>query len=120
MHDFSILFSRLDRASLHLAADAISFNDESASILVGILSEGDGVIFFDKNLPNAYFLDPQNIAVNAGGSWKFFNPGYNYIPFGMLRWQEEGEQALITDPKQALDVFDFEPVAKTKIPPKPL
>jgi hypothetical protein len=67
-----------------------------------VLAPDRGDIFFDKNLPNAYFLDPQNIAVNASGSWKFFKPGYNYIPFGMLRWQEEGEQALITDPKQPL------------------
>lgn len=57
-------------------------------------------IFFDKYLPNDYFLKPSNIAVNVGGAWKFFNPGYNYVPFGMLRWQEEGEQALITDSKQ--------------------
>src|SRR6185503_5161660 len=49
--------------------------------------------------PNAYFIQPQNIAVNVGGSWKFFNPGYNYIPLGMLRWQEEGQQSLIRDPK---------------------
>jgi hypothetical protein len=65
-----------------------------------VLAPDRGDLFFDKALPNAYFIDPQNIAVNVGGTWKFFNPGYNYIPFGMLRWQEEGEQALITDPKQ--------------------
>ena len=65
-----------------------------------VLAPDRGDIFFDKGLPNDYFLDPSNIAVNFGGTWKFFNPGYNYVPFGMLRWQEEGEQALITDPKQ--------------------
>jgi hypothetical protein len=64
-----------------------------------VLAPDRGDMFFNKDLPNAYFIDPQNIAVNVGGTWKFFNPGYNYIPFGMLRWQEEGEQALITDPK---------------------
>ena len=64
------------------------------------LSPDRGDLFFDKNLPNAYFIDPRNVAVNVGGAWKFFNPGYNYIPFGMLMWGEEGEQALITDPKQ--------------------
>ena len=64
-----------------------------------VLSPDRGDIFFDKALPNAYFIDPQNVAVNVGGSWKFFDPGYNYIPLGMLRWQEEGQQALITDPK---------------------
>ena len=58
-----------------------------------------GDLFFDKSLPNQYFIDPQNIAVNVGGTWKFYNPGFNYVPLGMLRWQEEGEQALITDPR---------------------
>ncbi|HSK62355.1 MAG TPA: transglutaminase-like domain-containing protein, partial [Pyrinomonadaceae bacterium] len=65
-----------------------------------VLSPDRGDIFFNKELPNAYFIDPRNIAVNVGGKWKFFNPGYNYIPFGMLLWREEGQQALITDPKQ--------------------
>jgi hypothetical protein len=65
-----------------------------------VLSPDRGDIFFDKDLPNAYFLDPQNVAVNLGGTWKFFDPGYNYVPYGMLRWQEEGEPALVTDPKQ--------------------
>jgi len=66
------------------------------------LSPNRGDLFFDKGLPNAYFIDPRNVAVNVGGTWKFFNPGYNYIPYGMLVWQEEGEQALITDPKQPI------------------
>ena len=65
-----------------------------------VLAPDRGDIFFDKELPNAYFLQPSNIAVNVDGAWKFFNPGYNYVPFGMLRWQEEGEQVLITDPKE--------------------
>jgi Domain of Unknown Function with PDB structure (DUF3857) len=58
-----------------------------------------GDIFFDKALPNAYFMGPRNVAVNVGGAWKFFDPGWDYLPLGMLRWQEEGQQALITDPK---------------------
>jgi hypothetical protein len=65
-----------------------------------VLAPNRGDLFFDKGIPNSYFVDPQHIAVNIGGNWKFFNPGYNYIPFGMLRWQEEGIPALITDPKQ--------------------
>ena len=64
------------------------------------LSPDRGDLFFDKGLPNDYFIDVHNIAVNVGGTWKFFDPGWNYVPFGMLRWQEEGEQSLITDPKQ--------------------
>jgi hypothetical protein len=65
-----------------------------------VLAPDRGDLFFNKELPNIYFIDPRMIAVNAGGTWKFFNPGYNYLPYGMLRWQEEGQQALITDPKQ--------------------
>lgn len=66
------------------------------------LSPDRGDLFFDKALPFAYFIAPRNIAVNVGGSWKFFNPGYNHIPFGMLLWREEGQQALITDSKQPI------------------
>jgi Domain of Unknown Function with PDB structure (DUF3857)/Transglutaminase-like superfamily len=67
-----------------------------------VLAPNRGDIFFNKELPNSYFVDPANIAVNMSGTWKFFNPGYNYVPLGMLRWQEEGEEALITDPKQPI------------------
>lgn len=67
-----------------------------------VLAPDRGDLFFDKSLPNAYFIAPQHIAVNVGGTWKFFNPGFNYIPLGMLRWQEEGLQALITDPKNPI------------------
>lgn len=65
-----------------------------------VLAPDRGDIFFDKTLPNSYFIDPMNIAVKVGDKWKFFNPGYPHIPFGMLRWQEEGQQSLITDPNQ--------------------
>jgi hypothetical protein len=57
-------------------------------------------IFFDPQFADPYFLEPSSIAIKVGDSWKFFNPGYNYLPFGMLRWQEEGQDALIADPKE--------------------
>lgn len=65
-----------------------------------VLAPDRGDLFFNKAIANAYFLNPSNIAVRLGEEWKFYNPGYNYIPIGMLRWQEEGLEALITDPKQ--------------------
>jgi len=83
--DIDLLFAAL--------ANAAGFDARIA------LSPDRGDIFFDKSLPNAYFINPQNIAVNVGGNWKFYNPGYNYVPIGMLRWQEEGQQSLISDPK---------------------
>lgn len=64
------------------------------------LSPNRGDLFFDKSLPNDYFIDPRNVAVNVGGTWRFFDPGTKHIPYGMLFWGEEGEQSLITDPKQ--------------------
>ena len=64
-----------------------------------VLAPDRGDIFFDKNTPASYFVKPMNIAVKVGDNWKFFNPGYPHLPFGMLRWQEEGQQSLITDPK---------------------
>ncbi|HEY6804606.1 MAG TPA: DUF3857 and transglutaminase domain-containing protein [Pyrinomonadaceae bacterium] len=78
-----------------------------------------GDIFFAqeiRNFPDTYFLEPSNIAVNVEGTWKFFNPGYNYIPFGMLRWQEEGEEALVTDPKEPVWVHTpLSPPDKSKV-----
>lgn len=81
-----------------------------------VLAPDRGDVFFDKGLANAYFLGPRNVAVNVGGTWQFFDPGWNYITFGMLRWQEEGEQALITDPKQPVWVnTPLSPPEKSKI-----
>lgn len=57
-------------------------------------------IFFDPQLSDDYFLSTYNIAVKVGGAWRFFDPGSTYVPFGMLRWQEEGQQALVSDPKE--------------------
>jgi hypothetical protein len=57
-------------------------------------------IFFDPNLPLTYFIHPSCIAVRAGEAWRFFNPGTTYLPYGMLRWQEEGVYALVTDSKE--------------------
>ena len=70
-----------------------------------VLAPDRGDIFFDQGLPNSYFIWPRNIAVNVGGTWKFFDPGWDYLPYGMLRWQEEGQQSLITDPKNPVWVM---------------
>jgi Domain of Unknown Function with PDB structure (DUF3857)/Transglutaminase-like superfamily len=56
--------------------------------------------FFDAGFTDPYFMRAYNIAVKVGDQWRFFDPGSNHTPFGMLRWQEEGVQALITDSKE--------------------
>jgi hypothetical protein len=58
-----------------------------------------GDIFFDPSFTDSYFLGGMSIAIKVGESWRFFDPGTTYVPFGMLRWQEEGIEALICDPK---------------------
>lgn len=57
-------------------------------------------IFFDPDFPDAYFLTTYDIAVRVGDQWRFFDPGSLHIPYGMLRWREEGQQALVTDPRE--------------------
>ena len=58
--------------------------------------------FFDPKVATPfivrYFLTSFNVAVRVGNDWQFFDPAGTYIPFGMLRWQEEGMNALIPGP----------------------
>ena len=56
---------------------------------------GERLFNRDEYIPGA--LHPSNIAVRFGTTWKFFDPGLQYISPGMLRWQEEGVDALIVD-----------------------
>jgi uncharacterized protein DUF3857 len=58
-------------------------------------------IFSDINFTNSYFLRDIDVAVKVDGQWRFFEPGTPYIPFGMIRWQQEAISALILDPKEA-------------------
>lgn len=57
-------------------------------------------ILFMKDFPDDYFINPASVAVRVGDDWRLFNPGSTYVPFGMLRWQEEGQQTLIADEKE--------------------
>ncbi|HZB44818.1 MAG TPA: DUF3857 domain-containing protein [Pyrinomonadaceae bacterium] len=56
--------------------------------------------FFDPEFADDYFINPSSIAVRVGDNWRFFNPASTYVPFGMLRWQEEGQPTLIADSKE--------------------
>jgi Domain of Unknown Function with PDB structure (DUF3857)/Transglutaminase-like superfamily len=53
--------------------------------------------FFDRNVMSPGAIRPTTIAVRNGEDWRFFAPGFHYVTPGMLRWQEEGVDALITD-----------------------
>jgi hypothetical protein len=58
--------------------------------------------FFDKQFPDDYFIQAYDIAVKVGEQWRFYDPASTYVPLGMLRWQEESQQALLSDPKQPI------------------
>ncbi|MGB8507529.1 MAG: DUF3857 domain-containing protein [Pyrinomonadaceae bacterium] len=59
-----------------------------------------GDTFFDATFPDSYFMRAYDIAVRVGDEWRFFDPASAYVPYGMLRWQEEGQSALLSDPKE--------------------
>ena len=56
-----------------------------------------GERLFDRNVVIPGALRPSNIAVRFGTTWKFFDPGLQYIAPATLRWQEEGVDALVVD-----------------------
>jgi uncharacterized protein DUF3857 len=70
--------------------------------IINLPDRGD--IFFDPSLADDYFLNVYDIAVKVGAEWKFFDPSSRYVPLGMLRWQQEGQPALIADPKEPVFV----------------
>jgi hypothetical protein len=57
-------------------------------------------IFFNRGFTDDYFVNPTSVAVKVGDEWRLFDPGMDYVNFGMLRWQEEGQQTLVADEKE--------------------
>lgn len=75
-------------------------------------------IFFDPSFADVYFLlrGRNNIAIRVGDGWRFFEPSDTYVPYGMLAWQAESQQALISDPKEPIFVMTpLAPPAKSLI-----
>jgi hypothetical protein len=58
--------------------------------------------FLEKSFPDDYFIQAYDIAVRVGEEWRFYDPASTYVPFGMLRWQEESQDALLPDPKEPI------------------
>ena len=88
--DINLLFVAL--------ANAAGFDARMARIA----DRGD--FFFHKGRTTTYFLNARSVAVNSSGKWLFFDPATSYLEPGMLRWQEEGTQALVSDPKEGFFV----------------
>jgi hypothetical protein len=72
--------------------------------------------FFNKNYPTEYHhRRATNVAVNLDGKWRFYDPATPYLESGMLRWSEEGVDALISDPKEGFFApTQFSPPERSK------
>lgn len=53
--------------------------------------------FFRRDDRVAFQLSEPVVAVLVSGQWKFCDPSNRDIPFGMLPWWEEGQEALVLD-----------------------
>lgn len=67
------------------------------------LSGNRSEMFFKPNIVNyRLMLNSSSIAVKVGDKWQFFSPAGYYATFGMMGWVEEGQTALISDPKEVI------------------
>ncbi len=55
--------------------------------------------FFKPQLATTYFIEGLVIAVNVDGKWRYYDPATPYLEPGMVPWQHEAQNALISDPK---------------------
>jgi hypothetical protein len=51
--------------------------------------------FFQRSMNDDDMLHVAGVAVKIGALWKFFNPSARFVPYGMLIWYEEGQEAFI-------------------------
>lgn len=83
--DVNVLFASL--------AQAAGFDVRMAAV-------GDRQRFlFMKEMASGYFLPSRYVAVKVDGAWRFFAPGDRNLPWGRMRWENENEAALVSDPK---------------------
>ncbi len=75
-------------------ADALGYEARLARVAMRDFGQ------FDRKLTSTYFLNAFEAAVKVGGAWRFCDPGRPLLPFGMLDWNEQGQAALVTDPKR--------------------
>ncbi|MFN7542558.1 MAG: DUF3857 domain-containing protein [Acidobacteriota bacterium] len=61
-------------------------------------SSADGALF-RADLLNRYLLRNRFVAIKTGTEWAYYNPGIPYLPPGMLDVDEQGQAALLCDPK---------------------
>lgn len=67
------------------------------------LSGDRSEMLFHPDIPNvSLMLNSSSVAIKVGEEWKFFSPAEYFTPYGMLGWVEQGQAALISDPKELI------------------
>ncbi len=61
---------------------------------VALLGDRSEMIF-NPRMTNDSFVHPGGIGILVGNTWKVFNPGSRFAPYGMLPWHEEGSWAML-------------------------
>jgi len=85
-HDLNMLFTALvSAAGLEARVAQLSSRDDMVA---------------NRSFTDDYFMRAYDVAVKVDGKWRFYDVAQKDLPFGMLRWQEEGMEALISDPKE--------------------
>jgi hypothetical protein len=86
--DINLLFAAM--------ANAVGFDARLA-----ILADRNRIAF-SKDFPVPYYMaeymTASHVVVQASNKWRSFDPASPGVPFGMLRWQEEAQEALVSDP----------------------
>jgi hypothetical protein len=75
---------------------------KAAGFETGIFLAADRTnhFFTPKKYPHPGFLQPGGIAVLIYNSWKYFEPGIPYLPYGQILWNNEGAPALVVEAKE--------------------
>lgn len=82
------------------AALATAAGFETRVALVGDRSES----FFNRDRKSGGDLSEYMIAIRVMGAWRFYDPALIYVPFGMLPWWEENQDALVLDAEEPVFV----------------
>jgi hypothetical protein len=61
-------------------------------------------IAFNPRMTDQYFLPNIDMAVKVQGQWKLYDVSARLLPSNMLLWNEEGMQALVSDPRKPVFV----------------
>jgi hypothetical protein len=60
------------------------------------LPDGGQLIHDEVTMTDPYFFRAFDVGIRlATGRWRFFEPAGRQLPFGLLRWQEEGQVAVV-------------------------